>query len=71
MKSIEFCASVTKVQTLADNGIRLTLDLPEDAIMQMAELAACKRHGVYLAVTCEAVEQGDDGTESDNRKIHI
>ena len=41
MKPIEFCASVTKVQTLADNGIRLTLDLPEDAIMQMAELAAC------------------------------
>lgn len=30
--AIEFHATVEKVQTLVDSGIRVTLDLPEDAI---------------------------------------
>jgi len=36
------------VQTLADGGIRLTLDMPETAIPQMAMLAETKREGVPL-----------------------
>lgn len=50
----QFPAAVYKVQTLADNGIRLTLDLPEDAIPQMAMLAECKRQGIPLLVKIEA-----------------
>lgn len=45
---ITFQAVVYKVQTLVDNGIRVTLDLPETSIMQMAQLAECKRAGVPL-----------------------
>ena len=49
---IEFVAEVYKVATLVDNGLRITLNLPEQAIMQAAELMACKREGVALKVVC-------------------
>ncbi len=45
---IRFEAIVYKVQTLSDNGIRITLDLPETAIPQMAMLAETKRDGIPL-----------------------
>lgn len=45
---IRFEAIVAKAQTLADGGIRITLDLPEDAIPQMAMLIETKREGVPL-----------------------
>lgn len=49
-----FPAIVYKVQTIAtDNGIRLTLDLPESAIPQMAMLAECKRDGIPLFFTAK------------------
>ena len=54
METVEFVASVYKVQTLAtDCGVRVTLDLPETAIMQMAQLAECKRAGVVLKFTAQ------------------
>jgi hypothetical protein len=45
---IKFAATVYKVQTLVDGGVRLTLDMPETCIMQMAQLAECQRFGVVL-----------------------
>ena len=48
---IRFDAIVYKVQTLADGGVRVTLDLPETAIPQMAMLAETKREGVPLEFT--------------------
>ena len=54
---IEFIAEVYKVQTLAtDSGVRITLDLPETAIPQMAMLAEAKRQGIVLKVTAEAAK---------------
>ena len=49
--SITFNAIVYKVQTLADQGLRLTLDLPETAIPQAAMLMECKREGIPLKFT--------------------
>jgi len=49
---IEFQAEVIRVQTMADGAIRLVLDLSEDSIMQMAQLAECKRWGAVLSVVC-------------------
>ena len=46
--SIEFPATVYKVQTLVDGGLRLTLDLPETAIKQAAMLMECKREEIPL-----------------------
>lgn len=53
MDAITFWAIVGKVQTMADGGIRIYLDLPEDAIVAAAELMACKRAGTVLDVVCE------------------
>lgn len=60
---IEFVASVAKVQTMADGGLRFIFDAPETAVMQAAQLMECKRFGVVLQVKCEPCiagqEQGD------------
>ena len=52
-EAITFEAEVYKVATLVDNGLRITLNLPETAIMAAAELMACKRAGVTLKVLCQ------------------
>jgi hypothetical protein len=49
-KKIEFVATVYKVQTLVDNGIRVTLDLSEDEILAAVELIHCHAIGVVLKV---------------------
>jgi hypothetical protein len=54
--ALTFDATVAKVQTLVDNGIRLTLDLPEQAIEAAAVLMALKRQGSALKVTVEIAE---------------
>jgi hypothetical protein len=50
---IEFAATVYKVQTLADGGLRITLDLPESAIPQAAMLMECKREEIPLMFTAK------------------
>ena len=50
-EKIEFKAEVIRVQTMADGAIRVILDMPEDSIMQMAQLTECKRWGAVLNVT--------------------
>lgn len=67
MEVIKFAAQVAKVQSLADGGIRLTLDLPEDAIMQAAQLMECKRWGAALNVTALPFEDGDALINKDNK----
>jgi hypothetical protein len=47
---ITFAAIVASVKTLVDGGIRITFDLPEDAIAQAASLMACKKDGIALRV---------------------
>jgi hypothetical protein len=47
---------------LTDRGVRVTLDLPEDAIPQMAMLAECQRQGValeFVAVIAGAQQEDD------------
>jgi hypothetical protein len=69
IESVTFVSAVAKVQTLADSGIRVTLDLPEDAIVEAAWLMKAKQTSVALTVTCKPVE--DDRTAEKSRKIHI
>jgi len=59
-----FWAVVGKVQTMADGGIRVYLDLPESAIVEAAELMAYKREAVVLDVVCSPREENE--RESDN-----
>jgi len=51
---IKFPATVASVKTLVDGGIRVTLDLPEDAIAQAAALMACKKDMIPLTVEVKA-----------------
>ena len=51
-EQIEFQAEVIRVQTMESGAIRVTFDLPEHSIMQMAQLAECKRWGAVLTVVC-------------------
>ena len=69
-EAIIFTATVYKVQTLVDGGVRLALDMPEDTIMQMAMLAECQRYGVVLRITAEPEVKGD-GLQQKRGKIHI
>jgi hypothetical protein len=74
MNTIRFEASVYKVQTLTkDYGIRVTLDLPEDAIPQMAMLAECKRRGIPLVFEVK-VPENRETTDNDRtrsrRQVH-
>ena len=50
MSKIEFYAEVAKVQTMADGGVRVVLDLGEDGRKVMESLTACKQNGVVLDV---------------------
>ena len=51
---IRFTAAIYKVQTLVDGGIRLTLDMDENAIPQMAMLVEVKREGIVLQFEAKA-----------------
>jgi hypothetical protein len=55
---IKFPATVASVKTLVDGGIRVTLDLPEDAISQAAALMACKKDMIPLTVEVKADTSG-------------
>jgi len=55
---IVFPATVASVKTLVDGGIRVTLDLPEDAISQAAALMACKKDMIPLTVEVKADTSG-------------
>jgi|SRR3990167_10465565 len=39
---------VIRVQTMASNAIRVTLEMPEYMIPQMGMFAECQRSGIYL-----------------------
>jgi hypothetical protein len=67
-KVIRFQAEVYKVQTLTDHGVRVTLDLPEDAIPQMAMLAECQREGIPLVFEASAYDPENREKAGDDRK---
>jgi hypothetical protein len=54
--AIQFGATIYKVQTLVDGGIRVTLDLPETAIAQATKLMQARQAGAVLEVAAVAIE---------------
>jgi len=49
---IQFVCTVAQVRTLADGGIRVTLDLPEDAIAEAAQLMQTRQAEGVMTVEC-------------------
>lgn len=47
---IRFQALVAQVKTMADGGLRVSLDLPENAIEAVTRLMECKTRGAVLEV---------------------
>jgi len=52
---LHFTASVAKVQTMVDGGLRLVLDLPETAIDIAAAMMQAKQAGAVLECAVVAV----------------
>ena len=65
---ITFRATVYKVQTMPDWGLRLTLDFAESDIMQAAMLMECKRMGVVLDIEALPVVQDASQPSAANGK---
>ena len=63
--SINFTSEVFKVQTLADGGIRLSLDLSETSIYEMARLAECRARGSLLDIIAQPIFTDGDGKENE------
>lgn len=63
-----FCAQVSKVQTMPDMGLRLTLDFSETNIMQAAMLMECKRMAVVLNIEATPKESNTASGDSPNGK---
>jgi hypothetical protein len=56
---IRFVASIYKVQTLVDGGIRINLDLPETAIDAAAAMMRAKQAGAVIEVAAIAINKNN------------
>jgi len=61
---IEFVCTVYKVQTLADGGIRVALDLPEGLIVEAGALIKCFQDHVVLRIIASHEPSLFDNLES-------
>jgi hypothetical protein len=72
---ITFYAEVIRISTMESGAIRVVFDLPENAIMQAAQLMECKRQGAVMDVVADPRAEiiDDEQTEKTekSRKIHI
>ena len=59
MKPTTFSGAIQRVTTLADGGIRVTLDMNEGAIMQAAELMEIRQGGFAVRVEVMPIEFKD------------
>ena len=66
--AFSFAATVDKVQTLADGGIKVSLLLSESAIPQAALFMECKRTELALQVDCKAKENNHAISKGTQRK---
>jgi hypothetical protein len=65
-----FPAEIVKVQTLADHGIRVTLDLPETAIAEASKLMVFQATDVIADITVRPLNNkvNKNGTTKGNNK---
>ena len=68
-KAIMFSAQVAKIATLADGGIRITLDLPETAIDTATKLMQVRQACALLEVAAVPINKAKSGRKS--RKTEI
>jgi len=64
---VQFWAIIAKIQTMADNSLRLTLDLPENATEQISILMEYKRLSVVADVTIKPKQEKERVEQDDTR----
>jgi chemotaxis protein histidine kinase CheA len=67
-EAIRCIGSVYKVQTLVDHGVRITIDLPETAIMQAAMFMECQRMAVALSIEATPIEANSTNPDTADGK---
>jgi len=68
--TIKFLASVARVQTMADGGLRFTFDVGEMETLAAVQLMECKRLGAVLEISVIAKVE-DERDTGKHAKIHI
>ena len=58
-KLIKFSADVAQVKTMADGGIRISLDLSENETEAARKLMDCRRYSVILQVVIMPVKSDE------------
>lgn len=61
--TVKFWALIAKVQTMADGGLRIYLDLPENAVESAAVLMQYKRIGVVADVVMTPRRDNEQGQD--------
>lgn len=60
---IKFDATLAKVQSMADDGIRIYLDLKETDVLAMTALQTAKIHGAYFRIEATPIIQEISNTD--------
>lgn len=80
---IRFTATIARVQTLADGGLRVILDMPESAVKSASVLMEARQAGAFLDVAAVPVfqkvatdgskpkQRRSEGSRSTTRKVEI
>ena len=58
--TIKFHASVARIQTMADGGLRFTFDVGEMETLAAVQLMECKRLGAVLEIEATALINNKD-----------
>lgn len=70
-EAINFQAIIFKVQTLADGGTRVSLDLPEPCLPAAMKLMEAKQRGALLEVVALPFQEKTNDLRGNTKKIHI
>lgn len=65
IEEITSIVTVAQVRTMADGGLRFIFDAPESETLTAAQLMECKRWGVVLKLTVEAIDDNEQERQSD------
>ena len=65
---VKFWAIIAKIQTMADGGLRVYLDLPEDATEAASILMEYKRFGIVADITVRPKQNDESDRKENTRK---
>lgn len=58
-EAITFTAEVAQVKTLADHGLRIVLDIPDNAVDVVSKMIEIRQTGAFLECVCLAIKPAE------------